>query len=252
MDLQGFGRSGGARGDLSGIRAPVEDLSLFLRQERMYDAQRAAPEPILVEGAPVPARFGRPQVLLGHSFGGLVALLVLLWHPDTLDALIASSPALKLRELPVHLKVLQKVMSWVAPHLILDVPGDKSKVCSDPVLLQRYEQDPLCHRFISAAFVSAMAEGRRELLRLGAELDRPILLLEAGEDVVVDPDGCEPLWAAIRPGVLERHRLDGFYHEIFHDRDRAEAERLAAQWLDRTFPMGAGVPVPLPGMLDRT
>jgi alpha-beta hydrolase superfamily lysophospholipase len=230
LDHKGFGRSGGVRGDARGIKAPVEDLTLFLRQERMHDAARAGT-------GPVP-----PMVLLGHSFGGLLALLVLLWHPETLDALVVSSPALRLRELPRSLRALQRLLYWLAPHRPLQVPSDKSRVCSDPDLVERYRADPFCHRFVSAAFVEAMLEGRRELLDLGAELDRPILLLEADQDTVIDPDGAEPLWTAIRPGLLSRHRLAGFYHEILHDRGRAEAERLIAQWLDARFPVREAEP----------
>ena len=165
LDHRGFGRSGGVRGDAHGIRGPVEDLTLFLRQERMHDAARAGAGPAL------------PMVLLGHSFGGLLALLVLLWHPETLDALVVSSPALQLRELPRSLRALQRLLYWLAPHRPLQVPSDKSRVCSDPAMVERYHADPFCHRFVSAAFVEAMLEGRRELLDLGAELDRPILLL---------------------------------------------------------------------------
>jgi alpha-beta hydrolase superfamily lysophospholipase len=227
MDHRGFGRSGGVRGDCRSIRGPVEDLTFFLRHERTQDGGRTGPEPL-------------PQVLLGHSFGGLVAALVLLWHPDTLEALILSSPALKLRKLPFGLKLLQKLCLWTMPHRPLDLPGDKSLVCSDPALVRRYLEDPLCHRFISAGFLAAMEEGREELLGFGAELDRPILLLDAGRDIVVDPDASEALWSAVRPGLLQRHRLEGFYHEIFHDLDRDGAERLAGQWLDRLFPTGKG------------
>jgi len=71
---------------------------------------------------------------------------------------------------------------------------------------------------------------------MGAELDRPILLLEAGEDTVVDPGASESLWTAIRPGLLERYRMDGFRHEIFHDLERRSAEDLTTRWLDQLFP----------------
>jgi len=240
LDQHGFGRSGGIRGDADRIKAPVEDLALFLRQEQLYDAGRLG-GPFLPE-AGVQARPAFPQILLGHSFGGLVAILTLLWHPDTLDALILSSPALKLRELPTPLKLLQMVFYWTARHHPLNLPGDKSQVCSDPAMVRRYQEDPLCHHFISAGFVAAMAEGRREILGLGAELERPILVLEGDRDTVTDPDGAEQVWAAIRPGLLERHRLEGFFHEIFHDLGRSEAERLAAGWLDRLFPLGASTP----------
>jgi alpha-beta hydrolase superfamily lysophospholipase len=239
MDHQGFGRSGGVRGDARGIKAPVEDLALVLRQERLQDA--------LSQGGTRPAW---PQILLGHSFGGLVALLVLLWHPDTLDGLIASSPAVTLRKLPAHLNLLQKVLNLLVPHRPLDIPGDKTQVCSDPVLVQRYWDDPLCHHLVTAAFLAAMAEGRREILPMGAELDRPILLLESGQDTVVDPDGSEELWRGVKEGLLERHRLPGFYHEVFHDLRREEAEGLAETWLAKFFPAPGGTN-PLPAaMLD--
>jgi len=235
MDHRGFGRSGGTRGDAQGIRGPVEDLTLFLRQERMADAGRAP---------------GLPQILLGHSFGGLVALLVLLWHPEVMEALAVTSPAVKLRDLPLRLRILQTLFLWLAPHRPLAVPSDKPSVCNDPAMVQRYLEDPLCHRFISAGFVAAMLEGRRELLGFGAELDRPILLLEADQDTVTDPDGAEPLWSAVRPGLLQRHRLEGFYHEILHDLGRAEAERLIGQWLDDLYPTGKGTPAMLSAMYE--
>ncbi len=231
LDHRGFGRSGGVRGDARGIQGPVEDLTLFLRQERMQDSGRAQAGP----GTP-------PQILLGHSFGGLLALLVLLWHPETIDGVIASSPALCLRRQPLPLRVLQALARRLLPHRPFNLPGDKSRVCSDPAMVQRYLEDPLCHRYVSAGFLGALAEGIRDLMEFGGELDRPILLLEAGQDALVDPDGAEPLWAAIRPGLLERHRLEGFFHEIFHDLARAQAECLAAQWLDRLFPAPDATP----------
>lgn len=249
-DFRGFGRSGGIRGDAAGIRPLVEDLAFFLRQERVYDAGLAGVEPLLEGGVPVPPPPACPQVLLGHSFGGLVATLALLWHADTLDGLILSSPALKLREIAFPLKVLQGLLYCVAPHRPLNLPGDKSLVCSDPGFVQRYWADPLCHTFITAAFFAALQEGRKEILNLGSELDRPILLLEAGEDTVVDPDGAEALWSAVPAGLLERHRLAGFRHELFHDLRREEVERLTSRWLDDVFPSKPGTKSPLAAILN--
>ena len=248
LDHRGFGRSGGVRGDAAGIRAPVEDLACFLRHERQHDAELAGAQPLLAGGVPVLAGPVCPQILLGHSFGGLVALLTLLWHADTLDGLILSSPAVKVRPIPFHLKALQRVLAWVAPHRPVEVGNDKSLVCSDPFFVQQYWADPLCHRFITAAFFASLSEGREEILSLGAELDRPILLLEAGEDTVVDPDGAEGLWAAVRPGLLARHRLGGFRHEIFHDLARLEAQALTSRWLEEAFPRPSAVKPPSPAL----
>ena len=233
MDHSGFGRSGGIRGDAAGgIRAFVDDIALFLRQERRHDAHRTGATARVVDGVPMPPLPVCPQVVLGHSFGGLVALLTLLWHVDTLDGLILSSPSVAVRSQPKAVVLLSWILRWVMPHRPIQLHGDKSQVCSDPVLVQRYEADPLCHRWVTAAFGAALAEGRADLLPLGHELDRPILLLEAGIDTVVDPDASEELWSAVKPGLLERHRLPTFYHEVFHDRRRAQAQALAEPWLE--------------------
>ena len=176
-----------------------------------------------------------PQVVLGHSFGGLVAILTLLWHADTLDGLILSSPAVSVTSSSKILVVLSRLLRLFMPHRPIQLHGDKSRVCSDPVIVQRYEADPLCHRWATAAFGAALDEGRAEVLPLGHELDRPMLLLESGSDTVVDPDASEALWSAVRPELLERHRLPGLFHEIFHDRRRAEAQALVEPWLEKLY-----------------
>ena len=235
VDHQGFGRSGGTRGDAMGIRPFVDDLALFLRQERRHDAERTGATARMVDGVPMPPLPVCPQVLLGHSFGGLVAILTLLWHADTLDGLILSSPALAVRWPSKTLAAVAHLLRWFMPHRPIQLHGDKGLVCSDPVIVQRYEADPLCHRWVTAAFGAALDEGRAEVLPLGHELDRPMLLLESGTDTVVDPDASEALWSAVRPELLERHRLPGLFHELFHDRRRAEAQALVEPWLEKLY-----------------
>ncbi len=220
LDQEGFGASSGTRGDARGIRPFVEDLVTFLHHERHHDVQRVQAPPRMVDGVPMPPLPTGPQVVLGHSFGGLVALLALLWHPEALDGLVLSSPALALRPHPWFLRWAQKLLLHLAPHHPLDLPNDKAQVCSDPVFLQRYWADPLCHRQVTAAFAAALVEGQRELRGLGSEIARPILLLEAGNDTVVDPDASKTFWDQVPSDLLERHRFEGLRHELFHDLQR--------------------------------
>ncbi|MCE1229242.1 MAG: alpha/beta hydrolase, partial [Firmicutes bacterium] len=194
MDHRGFGRSGGTRGDADGIHRFVDDFVQFLRHERRYDADRVGAPPRVVDGVPLPPSPVCPQVVLGHSFGGLVALLALLWHSDTMEGLALSNPALAVRDFGWTLRMLERFMGWVAPHRSMRIPNRKENVCSDPVFVQRYWDDPLCHTYASAGFMAALREGRQEVLPLGHELDRPILLLESTDDSVNDPEGSEALW----------------------------------------------------------
>ena len=95
---------------------------------------------------------------------------------------------------------------------------------------------------------AALDEGRAEILPLGHELDRPILLLESGTDTVVDPDASDALWSSVRPELLERHRLPSFLHEVFHDRLRAQAQALTEPWLESLYQ--AWNPSPRPAMTE--
>lgn len=227
QDHRGFGRSEGPRGDAEGGIGPfVADWRAFLAQERAL-----APD--------------LPYVVLGHSFGGLVALLAALEDPAAQQGLILSSPAVVLKSRGWAMNLLQATIGRMAPHLPVDMAGNKSLVCSDEELVRHYWADPLCHRTATPAFGRALDEGSDRVLASGAALAVPTLLLQAGQDTLVDLPRALAFWDSVNPAILERHLLEGFLHEVFHDRRRPEAQDLAAAWLARRFtPPGPGTPGP--------
>lgn len=216
MDHEGFGRSEGPRGDAHGIGAFVDDFQTFLAQERDLGPERL--------------------VVLGHSFGGLVALLAAFRDPGAQDGLILSSPAVVLKSRGWAMDLLQATVGRLAPHLPVDMAGNKSLVCSDEELVRRYWADPYCHHSATPAFGRALDEGADQVLGQGPALAVPTLLLQAGQDTLVDLPRAMAFWDSVNPAILERHLLEGFLHEVFHDRRRAVAQDIAAAWLDRHFP----------------
>lgn len=220
QDHRGFGRSEGPRGDAHGGIGPfVADWRAFLAQERAL--------------AP-----GLPLVALGHSFGGLVVLLAALEEASALEGLILSSPAVILRSRGWAMNLLQATVGRLAPHLPVNMAGNKSLVCSDEDLVRRYWADPYCHRTATPAFGRALDEGGDRVLASGAALATPTLLLQAAQDTLVDLPRSLAFWDRVNPAILERHLLEGFLHEVFHDRKRSEAQDLAAAWLARIIPAG--------------
>ncbi len=221
QDHRGFGRSEGPRGDADGGIGP------FVADWRAFAAQERALAPDL------------PLVALGHSFGGLVVLLAALEEASAQDGLILSSPAVVLKSRGWAMNLLQATVGRLAPHLPVDMAGNKSLVCSDEDLVRRYWADPLCHRTATPAFGQALDEGSDRVLAAGAALSVPTLLLQAGQDTLVDLPRALAFWDSVNPAILERHLLEGFLHEVFHDRRRSEAQELAAAWLARCFPPAA-------------
>ncbi|MBI4913632.1 MAG: alpha/beta hydrolase [Acidobacteria bacterium] len=221
LDHRGFGRSEGVRGDARGLGPFVEDFRQFLA----------------AEGGAAPRR-----LVLAHSFGALVALCACLGAPTPVGGLVLSSPALVLRPFPWSIRLMERILLRLAPHLSLDLPNNKDLVCSDPRLVERYWADPLCHRRVTAAFPGVFPEGFKLLLEGAGDLRLPILVLEAGEDSVADHEAARALWARVPREGVERHRLAGFRHEIFHDRRRDEAQALVQAWMGRPFRVPSGNP----------
>ena len=233
LDHRGFGRSGGVRGDARGIQGPVEDLTLFLRQERMQDSGRAPARARSPAPGPAGAQLRRPAGAPGPA--------VAPGHPGRPDRL--QSGARACAGCPSPCRCSRPLARWLAPHRPLSLPGDKSRVCSDPALVQRYLEDPLCHRYVSAGFLAAMAEGSRELLEFGGpNWTAPSCSWRRARTrwwTRTAPSPCgRPSVRNCWNGIAWR----GFFMRYFMIWPGPEAERLAAQWLDRLFPAPDATP----------
>src|SRR6266508_635486 len=113
LELRGHGRSGGRRGHLSRFSQLLGDLQAFRRAVRL--------------------RTNRPQVLLGLSFGGLVALRYLETQPsDVIAAAVVTSPWLGLAvRPPVWKLVLARVLADLWPTVPIATRVDPETLSRD-------------------------------------------------------------------------------------------------------------------------
>src|SRR5216117_3103686 len=127
LDLRGHGRSGGPRGHLSRFSQLLGDLQAFRRAVRL--------------------RTEAPQVLLGHSFGGLVVLRYLETQPsDQLAAAVVSSPWLGLAHRPPAWKRLAaRVCAHIWPTLRISAGIDADQLSRDQAVNAGWAADPACH-----------------------------------------------------------------------------------------------------------
>src|SRR5213595_484527 len=132
LDLRGHGRSGGRPGHLSRFSQLLGDLQAFRRVVRL--------------------RTERPQVLLGLSFGGLVALRYLETQPgDALAGAVLVSPWLGLAFQPRWWKVLLgRVLADLWPTLALPIDLKSADLSLDPAVGRAYDADPLVHGVMTA------------------------------------------------------------------------------------------------------
>lgn len=215
-DHYGHGASSGVRGGLpSGLRL-VDDLALVVD-----DTRRARPD--------------LPLILLGHSLGGLVAASFVARSVRPVDALVLSSPALD-PGLSGFQKGLLAVLSRIAPTLRVGNGLDDNYLSHDRAVVQAYRDDPLTHDRIGSRLAGFLAHEGERVQAIAPRWQVPTLLLYAGDDRLVNPEGSRRFAGAAPAAAIESHGFDALYHELFNEHQATAVFSALQRWLDARFP----------------
>jgi alpha-beta hydrolase superfamily lysophospholipase len=221
-DQRGHGDSGGARGVIPHEDALLDDLAEVLEDTRRHIAQP----------------WSCPLILLGHSMGGLVAATFVQRRMAPVDALVLSSPALQ-AGIGALQKKLMGLLDRFAPNLALGNGLDASKISHDPAVVQAYQNDRRVHDRISARLASFIDENGPKVLAAAPGWSVPTLLMYAGEDKLVRPEGSVAFAKAAPRAVVSSQRFEGMYHEIFNEDDPSDVFATLRRWLDVRAPKPA-------------
>jgi alpha-beta hydrolase superfamily lysophospholipase len=216
-DHYGHGESGGVRGGLPTDTRLVDDLVDLLDSTRMRMDR------------------GTPLILLGHSMGGLVAASLVAQEARPVDALVLSSPALD-PGLSTFQKLLVGVLPRIVPNLTVGNGLNPDHVCRDPRVVADYKSDPRVHDRVSARLARFIAEGGPWVLSQAPSWKVPTLLMYAGADRLVNPQGSRAFAAAAPRERVSAHCFDELYHEIFNGEDAQPVFDTLRLWLDERFP----------------
>ena len=177
-----------------------------------------------------------PLVILGHSMGGLIAITYALDHPEVLDGAIISSPALGTHpdyQPPLVLRLLVKVLSRLAPRALFKSNLDTNAISRDPQIVQAYISDPLVSEKVSARWFNSMMSAIVEANSRATTLRIPMLLMQSGDDILVDP-AAPGRWAGDTPGdLVELVVWEGLYHEMLNEPEQDEVRKRITDWLER-------------------
>ncbi len=215
-DQYGHGESDGVRGGL-----PVPDR-LTTDLADVIDSTRLRIEDTV------------PVIVFGHSMGAIVAAYTL--APGTLpvQGLVMSSPALD-PGLSRFQKLLLAVVPKLAPNLTLGNGLEVDLISHDPDVVDAYRRDPLVHDRISAGLGLFIAQTGEALIARAPKWKVPTLLMYAGADNLVNPDGSRAFAAAAPASTVTHHCFEDLFHEIFNELDNEPVYDMLKQWIDDRF-----------------
>jgi alpha-beta hydrolase superfamily lysophospholipase len=215
-DQCGHGESGGARGGLPSDTRLLDDLADIIDSTR--------------------ARMGAntPLILLGHSMGGLVVGRFVSLGIRPVDGLIMSSPALN-AGMNAFQKFLVSLLPQFAPNLRVGNGVKPQFISHDPEVVAAYRADPLVHDRISARLARFIADAGPATLALAPQWTVPTLLMYAGDDRLLNPQGSRDFAAVAPKNVVTSVCFDTLYHEIFNEQDAGPVFAELRRWLDARF-----------------
>jgi alpha-beta hydrolase superfamily lysophospholipase len=215
-DQCGHGESSGARGSLPTDNRLLDDLADIVDSTR--------------------ARSGKstPIILLGHSMGGLVVGRFVALGMRPVDGLVMTSPALD-PGLSGFQKFLVAVLPKIAPNLRVGNGLKPQFISHDPAVVAAYLADPLVHDRISARLARFIATAGPQTVAMAGQWKVPTLLMYAGDDRLVNPQGSRSFAAAAPKKAVASLCFEAMYHEIFNEPDASPVFDAMKAWLDKRF-----------------
>jgi alpha-beta hydrolase superfamily lysophospholipase/SAM-dependent methyltransferase len=202
-DARGHGRSPGERGSAESLAVLTKDVDALVRH---VEAQHRIP----VEH----------MVVMAHSVG---AVVVAAWVHDfapPIRGLVLATPAFRVRlYVPLAVPLLRLRQKLFGPGHVKSYVKARM-LTHDPVEAERYARDERIFRQIAVNVLLDLHDTSTRLLQDAAAIDVPTLMLVAGADWVVDRAAQRRFFDGLSSSIKEIHTYPGFFHAIFHERDR--------------------------------
>jgi len=213
-DHQGHGRSEGQRCYAPTLRSYLKDLKLFLDYVKDHEK-------------------GEVLILVGHSLGGQIVLNYGADSGVAVLGVIASSPNVRVFNVP-KIKILSaKLGTWIVPRLPLPNDLDPNDLSHDPAVVKAYVTDPLVCRKITIRLAAEILTNQEKMDTLASQFRVPCLLLHGGGDRICDPRGTKEFYERIPLKDKQLKIYEGLYHEIFNEYENQQVFSDMERWIER-------------------
>jgi alpha-beta hydrolase superfamily lysophospholipase/SAM-dependent methyltransferase len=202
-DARGHGRSPGARGS-------AENLGVIIRDMEAFVQHLSAEHRIPVEN----------MVVMAHSVGAVTAAAWVHDYAPPIRGMILAAPAFRVK-LYVPLAVpLLRLKQKLFGHGYVKSYVKAKMLTHDEEQAAEYQAAPMIFRQIAVNVLLDLYDTSTRLMADAGAITTPTLLLEAGTDWVVKPAAQRMFFERLSSKVKRWVTLPGFYHAIFHEKNR--------------------------------
>ncbi|TYZ64655.1 hypothetical protein PybrP1_001358 [[Pythium] brassicae (nom. inval.)] len=204
-----------------------------------------APEPGL-ENDETDTAAPLPLILMGSSFGTLVALHTVLAEQHEFAGVVLVGPAISVEWRPIlRLQALVvRPLSALAPTLRVVQAVKTELLCRDPAFLDDYENDPLTVqenlplRMGDLALRASVALQREPRFAdpKSAACRVPALFLMGSADRVTSLAVAVEFFDKLRSRDKHFKIFDGMFHALFDEPEKDDVFEFLLQWLEARFP----------------
>lgn len=213
LDYRGHGKSSGKRGHIDLFSNYLNDLSTFINIVKKREADK---------------RF----FVMGHGLGGLIVVRYIEECPGFFEGAIISSAALKLKHdiSPLMAYVGDKLSRYM-PRFSMTNEIDPVNLTHDKDVVKKYMEDDLVHNKVTARFFTECSSAMRVAFEKAETVTLPFLIMHAGADHVVSPDGSRQFYETIASPDKTLYIYQGMYHEILNEIDRVTVYKDIEKWI---------------------
>lgn len=174
--------------------------------------------------------------VMGHSFGGLISLIYAI-HRPALSGVLVSSPELGLLKKSSVGKNLSKKfsgsLSKFAPTKTIEWDIDQNHLTGDLKILREHIADKQKTEVISVKSAVEMNNSMKWAMKNAAKLLCPVLIMQAGNDKIVDIVKAKEFYNKVKNEDKTYKEYDGFLHELWNERGRAQVYQDMFIWLEK-------------------
>jgi alpha-beta hydrolase superfamily lysophospholipase len=174
---------------------------------------------------------GLKLFMLGHSAGGVTAVVYALDHPSELSGLVSESFAYQVPAPDFAIAAL-KGLSHIAPHAhVLALPN--KAFSRDAEVVKAMDADPLiAHETQPTRTIAALARADDRIGREFGKITVPVFILHGTEDKATRPSGSQKFFDRVGSSDKTLKLYEGYFHDMLNDLGKQAIYDDIEAWLD--------------------